>query len=144
MSRDTWEAAKSAAMRAVVLSRPRLTSSPRVGAAVLGDDGRVAIGAYIAGATAYTTVHAEAAAVISLILGGSRKVALVAVFASGLDRELKSASKLVPCGTCLQFIAEHALDPTIPILRGADSTLPSWESDVLSSLLPRPWLGWSE
>lgn len=128
---------KLAAEEASERSVRRSLSAPRVGAAVLGESGRVTTGAYIAGATAYTSVHAEAAAVIAAVLAGTKRLVAVAVFSEHPD-----ARSVVPCGTCLQFIWEYAVGPTLEVFTSTSALRPKWDSATLGSLLPRPWNGW--
>lgn len=139
MNDEYLDALKVAAERASARSITHSRTGPRVGAAVLTVGGEIASGAYLAGATAFTTVHAEVAALIAAVMGvGSKHVRAVAVFASVTQTGLQ----LVPCGNCLQFIAEHAISPDIVIVTSTSALLPDWESMTLASLLPRPWTGW--
>lgn len=120
-------------------NRRSIARAPRVGAAVLSSDGRIFSGSYITGATCYTTVHAEAAAIIQALSGGAGVLVGMALYAA----RPRSAGQLQPCGTCLQFLAEHGCGPDLWILtRTAEQD--AWECVSLGALLPRPWRSWPE
>jgi len=74
-------------------------SGYRVGAAVLGDDGRTYSGVNVENASYGVSCCAERAAVYHALAHGCRGVSAVAVAADGDEPP-------VPCGACLQVIAE--------------------------------------
>jgi cytidine deaminase len=74
----------------------------RVGAAVLGADGRVYTGCNLESATYTMTVHAEAAALCAAQLAGTRAVEVAVVC---LDVEGRATNGW-PCGLCRQLLAE--------------------------------------
>jgi cytidine deaminase len=97
-----------------------------VGAAVLGDNGRVYGGANVENASYGLSVCAERAAVLAAVLDGCRALEAAAVFTS-------STPPAAPCGACRQTLAEFARD--LPLLLGN----PAGErvSTTLAALLPR-------
>ena len=124
-------------LAASIISEQSITRSPentRIGAAVLSSDDRIFAGAYIAGATSYTTVHAEAVAIIQAVAAGVTSIVSIALYASQLD----AAFELYPCGTCLQLLAEYAVGPDVNIYtRIAERS--EWDCVRLGTLLPNPW-----
>jgi cytidine deaminase len=80
----------------------------RVGAAVLGESGRIYVGCNVENATYGATLCAERAAVSSMVAGGETRVAAVAVFT---DCEPAAS----PCGICRQVLAEFADDAPIVV-----------------------------
>ena len=130
---------KASAQRAASqfsLARSKHTS---VGAAVLSKTGEIHSGSFIAGKTASSTVHAEAAAITHSLLHGDGLLVALALFSSRASRTYP----LSPCGACLQFLAEHASGPQLAIITSTASTLPKWEIMRLEDLLPQPWPGWT-
>ena len=73
----------------------------RVGAAVLGGDGRIYAGCNVENASYGLTCCAERAAVFAMIAAGERRIREVLVI--GGSRE-----HLPPCGACRQVLAEFA------------------------------------
>jgi cytidine deaminase len=135
-----WHHLKAAAIAAAARSVVSSTAAPRMGAAVIDGDGAIHIGAYIAGATAYTSVHAEAAAIIAAVLSGSRRLVAVAVFCSDDGAVVTPSARVVPCGTCLQMISEYApLSLAVDIVASTSASLPNWDQCLLVDLLPQPW-----
>ncbi len=82
----------------------------RVGAAVLGDDGRIHVGANVECASYGGTICAERAAVAAAVSSGARRILAVAV--SG-----DTPQSLTPCGICRQVLAEFA-EPETPVWCG--------------------------
>jgi cytidine deaminase len=74
-----------------------------VGAAVLGDNGRVYAGANVENASYGVSVCAERAAAIAAVLDGCRTLRAVAVVTA-------SSPPAAPCGACRQTLAEFAHD----------------------------------
>lgn len=101
-----------------------------VGAAVLGDDGRVYAGANVENASFGLTVCAERVAVFRAIVAGVRKIQAVAVAAGGSDPPR-------PCGACCQVLAEFAMDLTLPIVLTAHHAPPF--RTTLGELFPQPF-----
>jgi cytidine deaminase len=77
-----------------------------VGAAALGDDGKIYVGANVENASYGLSLCAERAAVAAALAGGARSIRAVAVAA---DRPAS------PCGACREVIAE--LGPHAAIIR---------------------------
>lgn len=102
-----------------------------VGAAALGDDGRIHAGTNIENASYGLTVCAERVAIFRAVAAGVRKVRCLAVVTDtpGVPR---------PCGACRQVLAEFATDFTIPIilanLRGIV------HRTTLAELFPMPFI----
>ena len=81
----------------------------RVGAAILMDDGKVYSGCNVENAAFASTICAERTAVAKAVSGGSRSIKKVVV-TSDADEPL------LPCGDCLQTIAEFAKDGKVQIV----------------------------
>ncbi len=79
----------------------------RVGAAILGDDGRVYAGCNVENAAYPTGTCAEAGAVAAMILGGGKAIAAVVVIGEG-------GALCTPCGNCRQRLREFA-KPSTPV-----------------------------
>jgi cytidine deaminase len=73
----------------------------RVGAAVLGGNGRVYAGCNVENASFGLTCCAERIAIFAMVAAGERRVREVLVFGA-------SAEPLPPCGACRQVLAEFA------------------------------------
>jgi cytidine deaminase len=74
-----------------------------VGAAVLGENGRVYTGANVENASYGLSICAERAAVIAAVLDGCRRLTAAAVVTA-------SSPPAPPCGACRQMLAEFARD----------------------------------
>jgi len=83
-------------------------SNFQVGAAVLGDDGRIYAGCNVENSSYPVCLCAERNAIGQAIARGARRIRAAAVVAP-------SARPSPPCGMCLQAFAEFA-DGDIPIL----------------------------
>ncbi len=110
-----------------------------MGAAVLCQNGNIHSGTYLQGRTAASTVHAEAAAIISSLLQGDNAFIALALFSMRPSR----SAPLAPCGACLQFLSEHAMNPELCIVTSSMASLPAWDQTSLRELFPRPWRGWA-
>jgi cytidine deaminase len=107
----------------------------QVGAAVLGADGRIAVGCNVENSSYSLTICAERVAVCTAITLGIREFVAICVSLSGVP---------VPCGACRQFLVEF--NPEILILLDRvdtvlDSTGQSGLPELvrLGTLLPRPF-----
>lgn len=100
----------------------------RVGAAVLGDDGRVFVGCNVENASYGLTICAERAAVCAAVAAGVRVLRAVAV-ATDL------AEPASPCGACRQVLAEFGPDLEV-LLVGRDGRQ---RTTTLAALLPAPF-----
>ncbi len=87
-----------------------------VGAVVETVDGAVFEGCNVENASYGLTICAERVALVSMVAGGQQKVARIAVCVIG---PAGSDARPVPCGACLQFLAEFADDDT-PIVTSKD------------------------
>jgi cytidine deaminase len=76
-------------------------SKYRVGSAVLGDDGRVYVGANVENASYGLSICAERNAVSAAVLGGARHIVACAVVT-------ESEPPAAPCGMCRQTLMEFA------------------------------------
>jgi cytidine deaminase len=95
----------------------------RVGAAVLGDDGRIYTGANVENASYGLSVCAERNAVVAAVAAGNRRIAAVAISA---DRP-----GITPCGACRQVIYEFG--PEIVVIVDGE---PKPKVYPIKSLLP--------
>uniref|UniRef100_A0A7C4GCZ2 Cytidine deaminase n=1 Tax=candidate division WOR-3 bacterium TaxID=2052148 RepID=A0A7C4GCZ2_UNCW3 len=96
----------------------------RVGAAALTSGGRIFSGCNIENCSLGLTVCAERVAVFAAVAAGCRKISAVAVFAD-------TPEPVLPCGACLQVLAEFGTDPVILLANGTTT-----ERLRLSDLLP--------
>jgi cytidine deaminase len=92
------EAAKSACDRSYAPY-----SNFRVGAAIAGDDGTIITGCNVENASYGLTICAERAAVFAAVAAGVRAIPRIAV---AVATPADSMSALMPCGACLQVLAE--------------------------------------
>ena len=104
-------------------------SGVRVGAVVESADGQFFDGCNVENASFGLTICAERVALVAMAAAGQRKVARIAVCVIGPQGGDASP---VPCGACLQFLAEFADDDT-PLITGPDSR------SVLCEHLPKPF-----
>ena len=105
-------------------------SGVRVGAAVETGDGQVYTGCNVENASLGLTLCAERVALVAAIHAGHRSIARIAVVvAPGNDgRDIAP----VPCGACLQFLAEFGA-PQTPIVTATGP------ARVLADFLPHPF-----
>ena len=77
----------------------------QVGAAILTPSGKIYVGCNVENASFPCGTCAEAGAIAAMIAGGERQIAAILVAAD--------AEHILPCGNCLQKIAEFAIPETI-------------------------------
>lgn len=100
----------------------------RVGAAVLGRDGRTFVGCNVENASYGLTTCAERNAVAAAVAAGVRAIAAVAV-----ATDLESPAR--PCGACRQVLAEFGTDMVVVMVgRNGART-----DTTLGQLLPDPF-----
>ena len=92
------EAARQAATRAYAPY-----SHFAVGAALLGEDGRVYVGCNVENAALGSTICAERTAACKAVSEGHRDFARIAIWGEG-------QGYCMPCGACRQFLAEFSTD----------------------------------
>ncbi|TWT90417.1 Cytidine deaminase [Pseudobythopirellula maris] len=97
-----------------------------VGAAVLGDDGKVYSGVNVENSSYGLTICAERIAAGAAVTGGAKRLAGVAVATEGAHR---------PCGACRQFLYELA-EETTPVLLVDSATGEVAHRLTLGDLLP--------
>jgi cytidine deaminase len=97
-----------------------------VGAAALGDDGRVYAAVNVENASYGLSLCAERAAVAAAVAGGASKILAVAVVAG---------RPAAPCGACLQVIAELGPEAVVVWEDGAGG----YEAKDVGELLPKPF-----
>lgn len=91
-------------------------SGVRVGAAVETASGRTFEGCNVENASYGLTLCAERVALASMAAAGEREVVRIAVCVIGPEGHDAAP---VPCGACLQFLAEFATDD-VPVVTGPD------------------------
>jgi cytidine deaminase len=99
-----------------------------VGAALLGDDGRIHTGCNVENASYGLTVCAERAALFTAVAAGVRGFRAIAV-AGGL------APGAYPCGACRQALAEFCA-PGLPVYVAALDRSETVSTTTLGALLP--------
>ncbi len=98
-----------------------------VGAAVLGESGRIHVGCNVENVAYPVGTCAEAGAIAAMIAAGDRTISAVAITGSG-------ETPCLPCGACRQRIMEFAGSDTRVYCSGINTVYYS-ESDI-SALLP--------
>ena len=99
--RTLVETARAAAERAY-----NRYSGYAVGAAVVGESGRIFAGCNVENASYGATMCAERSAIFGLVSAGERQVKSVCVYAPGEPMAM-------PCGMCRQVIAEFCVDAPV-------------------------------
>jgi cytidine deaminase len=102
----------------------------RVGAALLGANGRIYTGCNVENASYGLTVCAERAALFSAVASGARRFQAIAVAAGG-----RRGGNACPCGACRQVLAEFC-GPELPVFIAAIDRPDSIETTSLGALLP--------
>jgi cytidine deaminase len=123
MSSVDWEALFRAATE-VRLRAHAPYSKFRVGAAVLGEDGRIYPGCNVENASYGLSACAERNAIAQAVAQGNRKVTAVAVVA-------ESAEPTPPCGMCRQVVAEFGSRETPVRMRNLTGKEASYRLDEL-------------
>jgi cytidine deaminase len=77
-----------------------------VGAAMVGESGRIYAGCNVENASYGATMCAERSAIFSLVSAGERQITKICVYAPGEPLAM-------PCGMCRQVIAEFCLDAPV-------------------------------
>jgi cytidine deaminase len=98
-----------------------------VGAALETESGLVYVGTNIENTSLGLTICAERSAVAAAVSAGERRFRGIAIFSAQADRPL------LPCGACLQVLAEFA-DDLVIYSQGSDGDL---RQTTLTSLLPQ-------
>ena len=108
-------------------------SQYKVGAAVLGEDGKIYTGCNIENASYGLTVCAERNAIFKMVGEGCRKfVALAVVTAS-------DAKDGAPCMACRQVMTEFCKDFDVPVIDSSCVYGTSWEHTI-RELCPLPFV----
>ena len=102
-------------------------SNFRVGCALLAD-GKIFTGFNIENASYSLTICAERVAAINAIVNGSRNFDKIAISSDG-------ENFIVPCGACLQFLAEFSKDMEFILIDGKGD----FKVTTLEELLPSPF-----
>lgn len=97
----------------------------KVGAAILGESGKVYLGANIENASYGASICAERVACLKAIFDGEKSIKAVAVTC------INQNVACYPCGICRQFLSEFG-DPDIVVVKGTKIA----ETTKLSKLLP--------
>lgn len=103
----------------------------RVGAAVLGDDGKIYSGCNVENSSYGLAICAERVAIFGAISAGCRRVEAIAVTCLDADGNLPSNFRM-PCGACRQVMAEFA-DPSLTVL------VDGARKFTLDEILPHPF-----
>lgn len=98
----------------------------KVGAAILGDDGRVYPGCNVENAAYPVGACAEAGAISAMIAGGARAIRTIVVIGDGTEL-------VTPCGACRQRIREFAAPETPIVIAGPEGIRARFS---LAELLP--------
>lgn len=98
-----------------------------VGAAVMTSDGEVFVGTNVENASYGLTICAERAAIFSMIAGGKKSIAALAIWMPTRGRRLGNSA--MPCGACRQVISEFAKPSTQIYVLGS-------KSQTVRTLLP--------
>lgn len=96
-----------------------------VGAAILTPSGKIFCGCNVENASYPCGTCAEAGAIAAMIAGGERQIAEILICAND--------ECLLPCGNCLQKIAEFALPDTLVHCANLDKIVQTYR---LTELLP--------
>jgi cytidine deaminase len=102
-------------------------SATRIAAALLTASGKVYVGANVGNASSALNCCAEQVALMPAVMDGERRIAAIAVVQA-------SGEVAVPCGRCLQLLAEFADD--VPVLSRGPKGRVEWR---LKYLLPVPF-----
>jgi cytidine deaminase len=102
-------------------------SNFHVGAALLADN-KIFTGFNIENASYSLTICAERVAAVSAIADGSKNFKEIAIASDG-------ENFIVPCGACLQFLAEFAKDMEVILVNNKGE----FEVTTLKELLPSPF-----
>jgi len=98
----------------------------KVGAAVLGESGKIYSGSNIENASFGLTICAERSAIFNGVSAGERKFVALAVVADG---------EAYPCGACRQVFAEFADDDAIIIIADPQGSI--IDTTTLGKFLPK-------
>ena len=101
-----------------------------VGAALLGDNGKVFTGCNVENSSYGATVCAERTAIFKAVSDGERDFSMLAV-AGGKENEL--SDKFLPCGICRQVMSEFCKPEFIVLVVTSENT---YKEFTLSELLP--------
>ena len=104
-------------------------SNHKVGAALVGQSGKIYTGCNVENAAYTPTNCAERTAVFKAVSEGEREFSAIAVVGGPKDR---MDSACTPCGVCRQVLAEFC-PPDIPVILG---TPEEWRVITLEDLLP--------
>ncbi len=85
----------------------------KVGAALLGEDGRVFTGCNVENASFGAAICAERNAMTTAVSQGCTRIVRIAVASSG-------GGRTYPCGICRQFLSEFADRESVIVLEDAD------------------------
>ena len=122
------EAALLAAARQAALNAYAPYSHFRVGAALLGEDGRIYTGCNVENASYGLTLCAERNACFHAIAEGCRRFTALA---------LAAERPVPPCGACRQVLAEFC-PPKMPIYLGTLEAAGTCTRTALEALFPAP------
>jgi|694.fasta_scaffold00176_48 cytidine deaminase len=98
-------------------------SNYRVGAAILGADGKIYSGCNVENASYGLTICAERGAVMAMVAGGCKQISAIAI-------ALTAAG--TPCGACRQVLTEFGLDFPVILVDAESGCIQSfWQSGEL-------------
>jgi cytidine deaminase len=115
-----------AAAQAVMRRAHAPYSDFKVGAALLGADGEIHVGANVENASYSQTQCAEASAIGAMVAAGETRISAVAIVAERVER-------CPPCGGCRQRLSEFA-GPETPVYLGWPGSDP--QVTTIGELLP--------
>lgn len=103
-----------------------------VGAALLGESGRVYAGCNVENASYPAGICAERAAVAQAVSQGERRFKAIAIVGGNVQQQ-SGFAPAYPCGICRQVLQEFGGRQPLTVLTGSSS---QWEEYTLSQLLP--------
>jgi cytidine deaminase len=139
-----WAALEQAARLARSRAHAPFSCYP-VGAAVLGDDGRIHGGCNVENASYGLTICAERTAVVSMVAAGTRRLRAAVVITRRPDPGAPGPKIGTPCGACRQVMGEFCDDAPVKLIsvddEAAGSPTVAERFTTIDQLLPDRFRG---